>query len=225
MFRHIFLLSQWIGLHHDLNYLGFKNIGKILREYMRIVKLYGMGDRFYHTLEHIANTLKLVNGQWPQAKTARFASLIKLALFYHDCIYDVKSKTNEEDSADEFMLYAKEMNFPSWLTDQVQELIILTKSHKLSESAPLMHKVMNDADMSIFIAPLDVYRRYAANIAREYKVFGRDAYLQGRLAFLSSVDPDTIFHTNELKRFVELVKSNIRYERTILLSNPDSLLD
>ena len=64
---------------------------------------YSEEHRFYHTLRHIASLLTM-SAEAMKCDPPKLSSpdTVDWAILYHDVVYDAKSKTNEEDSADLF---------------------------------------------------------------------------------------------------------------------------
>jgi predicted metal-dependent HD superfamily phosphohydrolase len=211
----IFLAKEWFLAHRALG------LWPDWREFKRIRTIYKGPDRHYHTWQHIYETCLFVRRHYG------FQPLVILALIYHDVIYNVKSKLNEEESAIVWETYAMTRSLhrhKSLKVKEVAELIRMTAKHKVEENATLSFRIMSDADMSIFLCPDEHYLEYARNIWREYHSFGRDAYLTGRLHFLSTVDPDTMFYTHQAKALVHHARANLDLERTILETDPERIL-
>lgn len=192
-----------------------------LHELYRVLVAYSEDHRFYHTLTHIRAAIKFVNDNYPEVHVYE-RSLVIMALIYHDIVYDPMSSTNEEDSAKWWTLYGLgRINNDALKT--ITRLIIMTKSHKLDQSADELEKMMNDADMSILASEEDVYMEYAQNIWREYRVVGRETYLTNRIKFLSSVDVDSLFHTEAVSEIMNPA-INLARELELLRERPDDIL-
>ncbi|KAG9017683.1 hypothetical protein FRB90_000273 [Tulasnella sp. 427] len=78
----------------------------------RIVVSYTEGHRWYHTLEHL-------EAMWTNMETGRQGFdwwtsdqeiVLRLAILFHDIIYDPRGKANEEKSNDLFQDFAREVN-------------------------------------------------------------------------------------------------------------------
>lgn len=216
MIKHdFFLAKEWLLAHRALG------LWPDWREFRLLRSIYQGPNRHYHTWQHIYETCLFVR------KHYGFQPLVVLALFYHDVVYDVTSKNNEEESAIVWETYAalRGLNrHTSLKVKQVAEMIRMTAKHSVDPNSPLVFHIMSDADMSIFLCPDAHYLLYAQNIWREYQSFGRDAYLAGRLHFLSTVDPETMFYTHQAKRLVHHARANLDLERTILQDDPDRIL-
>jgi predicted metal-dependent HD superfamily phosphohydrolase len=142
-----------------------------------LVARYGEPHRHYHSLEHIAEVLKLLG------KLARGLDgpAIWWAAWYHDAVYDPKRSDNERASADYAETCLKSIGL-SELTATVTELILAT-AHA-SPPATIEANVLVDADLAILGSSERRYDRYAAAIRQEYAHVHEDAYKQGRIAVL-----------------------------------------
>eukprot|EP01032_Pedospumella_encystans_P019931 gene19931-22656_t len=150
---------------------------------------YGEGQRHYHNMHHIRALLR---------HSATYADLIAdkeavdLAIYFHDVVYDPKSKTNEEDSADLFVhLCSPYIN--STLCEKVRQYIIETKKHDVSLSDDNDLKLFIDMDMSILGVHPAQYAIYAQQIRQEYEFVPEADYCRGRAAVLESfLQPSTV---------------------------------
>lgn len=210
-----FLAKEWYLAHKSL---GIKTDWK---EFRTVRKIYQSPQRHYHTWQHIYETCLFTRCHYG------FQPLVIFALFYHDVIYNVNSKTNEDDSAIVWETYAHLRSLhrhSSLKVKAVSEMIRMTAKHRPEPGSPLTYLMMCDADMSIFLCPDEHYLEYARNIWREYKGKGREAYIAGRLQFLSTVDPEDLYFTHQARKLVHHAKANIDLERTILENDPDRIL-
>jgi pantothenate kinase type III len=155
--------------------------------------LYSERGRYYHNLKHIAKTLALLD-----CFSGGSASvLLRLAAFYHDAIYDVQAKDNEERSA----VMAKEdllaLGLPERLADDVAALIRATKGHRpVSGRLAKDSRLFLDADLAILASSASEYGRYAADIALEYDWMDPEAYRKGRAHVLKKfLDRKQLFYT------------------------------
>jgi len=194
------------------------------REYLAIRAAYqgSPAGRHYHTWQHILETIQFVFRHYG------YQPLVIFALFYHDVVYEVGRKDNEEASAARWVEYARRRDIHRHALlkqNTVTDLIMTTKYHKVAPRQALIFSIINDADMSIFLAPTCKYLEYARDVWREFQSYGREGYLKGRLDFLEKLDPETMFSTHQAKALSEVVRGNIEMEREILLTNPDRLLN
>lgn len=218
------LFWHWFEIHRDLDYWQWSRREMIWKNFQSICDKYSEPHRHYHTMVHLLKTLEFVDKHARNNEASRYKAIVKLALFYHDIVYDVQRKDNEDLSQIVFGYYSIAMNFPKWLDEQVRELILLTKSHKLPPGAPVSHQLMNDADMSIFLADSETYLEYAQNIWREYSWVGKEVFVENRLKFLDSVDASTMFYLSRSQSVIARADANIELERLTLLYKPERIL-
>jgi predicted metal-dependent HD superfamily phosphohydrolase len=175
-------------------------------------------QRHYHTWSHIRATLRYVDANYD---VAWWSDLARLALFFHDSVYDIGSRTNEARSADLWNQYAHHIPFGVEQgyarMDMVARAILDTAHHRLSEEASPVSKVVNDADMSIMIASSKIYQRYARNIASEYGGIKDPRYIEGRLNFLGSLDTNQLFYGDLARAKATQAIHNIAMEKAMLL--------
>lgn len=146
-------------------------------EWTFLLASYTEPARFYHNLAHIRDCLGHLDMHRPLAANP---DAIEMAIWFHDVIYDPRSKGNEEDSARRAWEFLG--NHP--LRDEVLALIIATKH---SGNPPLSPEksLMRDIDLSILGADAPAYDAYASAIRHEYQHVPDDAYTAGRSAVLS----------------------------------------
>lgn len=86
----LFLFKEWVSIHLAVG------VRPSLKEFFRLRTAYSEPGRFYHTFQHIAECIRFVNRHYGNGEDA---VLVKFALFYHDVVYYVMRKDNEEMSA------------------------------------------------------------------------------------------------------------------------------
>jgi predicted metal-dependent HD superfamily phosphohydrolase len=175
-----------------------------------IADQYNAARRYYHTLEHIANMLNLVQEFSDSLKNP---VAVELAVWLHDVIYDSRAKDNEERSADFARELLTRLEAPIPLITETERLILLTKTHRTTPE-DTDGLVLLDADLSILGAPAAEYERYAANIRQEYSHVPEELYRAGRLKVLHSfVERAHLFLTPALQaRFEGQAKANLQLE-------------
>jgi predicted metal-dependent HD superfamily phosphohydrolase len=221
-FWYIFFLAlEWRRVHRDLPKGPYATRGLRWDEFQRIVRAYSEKWRHYHVLRHIYLTVKMARECYKEEVNPARMSQVVMALIYHDVVYVIGSKTNEEDSAAQWRRYA-DGRFAPDIIEFVNKLIIMTKSHKLDANASLLEKIMNDCDMGILSADEDEYLKYAQNIWREYRAAGPEAYRAGRLAFLKSLNVHEMFHTNVPETYI--AELNVSDEIELLEYHPERIM-
>ena len=120
-------------------------IDQITEEIIRIVSL-NMANLPYHNSEHALNVYRATQMYAIKVNlsiTERF--LLGIAALFHDYIYVIDAKDNEENSAFQAGIFMKEKNFPKQHIEIVKSLILATKYPPHPESE--MEKLMCDSDL------------------------------------------------------------------------------
>ncbi len=145
-------------------------------------------QRHYHTLNHIHAMLQCLDQFRSSVKDE---TTMKLAIFFHDWIYDPRSMVNEIDSIKYFKDFANDICLPDSLSRRVSAYIKRTITHTL----PTSHvQEADDSDLSLFLdfdlevlSRSDVdYAHYADQIRLEYGHLEPVYYCAGRLELLRS---------------------------------------
>lgn len=139
----------------------------------------GLEGNAYHNVNHIKHCLK----EFEEVKDKlKDPEAVRLALIYHDAVYDPKLVYNEEKSGDKFM-----HDFPNhYKSLKVTKLIMVTKDHIFpKEYEPDWdYGYMIDIDCAILGAEPDVYDAYREAIAKEYDHVKADEFIDGRSKFI-----------------------------------------
>lgn len=101
------------------------------------------GDRYYHTIAHINNIFSYVT-----SANIVLSERDALAVLFHDAVYTMGSKTNEQDSAD--LMLAMLRGHPqvdAELIRQAREIILTTANHLSHTQSPEAHLVL-DLDLT-----------------------------------------------------------------------------
>jgi len=167
--------------------------------YDDLIKAYSEKHRAYHTLDHIEACFKHLDAT---ATQANHAHEIKLALWFHDVIYQPFSATNEEDSADYAKAFLSENNVAPEISGRIYDLIILTKDHAAPQTQDA--KLMLDIDLSILGVQPDVYAQFETDVRTEYKRVPRFIFKKKRKEILRSfLKRPHIYHTQYFSRKLE----------------------
>lgn len=148
--------------------------------------------RYYHDMGHIKEMLAYVDPYLDQLSVNERKAL-QLAILWHDDVYDPKSKTNEDDSYNNFITYFQEMDdkyihLPMWqeIIPMVQEMIYATKEHNYTEDLPFYTKLIIKADLNRFNGEFKDFWRNTIMLFKEYAPVDWDLFKNGRIAFLKS---------------------------------------
>jgi predicted metal-dependent HD superfamily phosphohydrolase len=167
---------------------------------------YSDPHRHYHTLVHIGEMLALL----PHADETLLA-----AVWFHDAVYG--GEGNEERSAELAHRALTELGFPAAIIEDVQILILATRTHDPSTLPPRHHPLL-DADLAILGSTPDRYREYAGQVRKEYSFVPDPLFRQGRAAVLRKfLERPSIFATEEFRARLEArARENLAREITEL---------
>lgn len=166
--------------------------------------LYRAEDRHYHNLAHIEAMLGLAGDYRallgdPEAVDA--------AIWFHDAIYDSKTKDNEARSA---ALAEKRLagRTDAGRLDRIGAMILATATHQLprfdDDAATRDASLFLDMDLSILGAEPDAFDAYEHAVRREYDWVEEPMWRAGRGAVLKDFLARTrIFHTEEFRQRFE----------------------
>lgn len=172
-------------------------------------ELYSTPPRAYHSLTHVGDCLRTLEGVRGLADDADIA---EWALWLHDCVYDATRKDNELQSAEVSTAMLGRLGAPSAVATAAAAMIMGTRhtGEPLTGDAALVA----DIDMSVLASDAEAYRRYAAAVRAEYSFVPESEFRKGRAAFLESLlGRVAIYHRAELRqRFEAAARRNIAAE-------------
>lgn len=160
----------------------------------RLSAAYSEPHRHYHTLEHLGDLFRV---------TARLGGspAVELAVWFHDAVYDPRGADNEARSAVLVGEWLSPLGLPPTVIDRVAELVLST-AHLSANTTPTDTDalVLRDADLAILGAAELRYRRYSADIRREYAHVSDAEYRRGRAAVLAAfLAQPAIYHHPRLR--------------------------
>ena len=172
-------------------------------------KQYSQKKRYYHTLAHIENLLRIGHEHRPMVQDWE---TFVFAIFYHDAVYDVLRSDNEEKSASLAEKRLAQIHFPPHRIADCKALILATKNH--APSANTDANLLLDADLSVLGADWETYSAYAAQVRREYSIYPDLVYRPGRRKVLTKfLERDFIFKTPDFRSRLEVqARENIQHE-------------
>ena len=178
--------QRWTALWQRLGAQGDANA-----VYDNLIARYSEPHRAYHTLEHIGHCLD----EFEQVRhLATNPDAVELALWYHDAIYDTKTKDSEERSAALAVEEARNASLPDSFGQSVANLIMATK-HTTAPTDPDV-QLLVDIDLSILGQSEDKFDEYERQVRKEYEWVAEDAFVAGRSSILKSfLDRTTIYST------------------------------
>ena len=174
--------------------------------WQQLASRYSEPHRHYHTLDHVAACLNWLD---QYRHLAEDPLSIELALWAHDVIYDPRASDNEARSADWFTQHFAGSTLTDAQRDRVHTLILATIHPHPPTDADMA--LLQDIDLSILGADIELYDRYEGWIRQEYAFVPEAAFRKGRSAVLRSfLEQDMIYHTAALSERLEAsVRNNL----------------
>ncbi|MFI0411157.1 HD domain-containing protein [Actinomadura sp. 3N508] len=175
---------------------------------------YGEPHRRYHTREHLAAVLDLVDELAPHAAAP---GTVRLAAWFHDAVYDPERADNEERSARLAARMLADTDLPAPDVEQVVRLVKLTATHAPADDDP-DGQVLCDADLAILGSDPAQYAAYAAAVREEYAFVPEEFFRAGRAELLHGLLAlPRLFHTPTAReRYERRARNNIRTELMLL---------
>jgi len=146
-----------------------------------LIARYSEPHRRYHTVTHIEDCLAQVAASTDMDVNQR--TLMDVAIWFHDAIYDATRSDNEAESAKLAADRLAAEGAPQAFIDEVVRLILLTAGHSVQADDVLGARLVS-IDLSILGAEPDRYDAYAAAIREEYAHVPEPLYRAGRAAIL-----------------------------------------
>ena len=146
-----------------------------------LIARYSEPHRRYHTVTHIEDCLAQVAASTDMDENQR--TLMEVAIWFHDAIYDATRSDNEAESAKLAADRLAAEGAAQAFIDEVVRLILLTAGHSVQADDVLGARLVS-IDLSILGAEPDRYDAYAAAIREEYAHVPEPLYRAGRAAIL-----------------------------------------
>lgn len=204
-------------INHLLAIASDIKIEKCLALWQDVFSHYDEPVRAYHNLTH----LKQLFTQFEQIKSKlKQSSIVALALFYHDIIYDPTQQDNELKSAEYFVAHLTKY-LTSEQCQRIYALIMMTANHQLDNAIDSSFDndaaYLLDMDLSILGADWMSYQHYAQAVRQEYIHIALDDYRSGRSAVLQELlAHDRLYLTDDYYECLEQ-KARENIEREIKL--------
>lgn len=179
-------------------------------EFERLQGFYEESHRVYHTWKHIEEGWKELD-KVKHLFVNHVEAEAEIAWFYHDCVYVLGNKCNEEKSANIAQEVCERLKL-----DQDQSGIIDTsfidkvKSFIIESINPNTEdlKIFHDIDFSIFAKGRTKYLEYVQKIRQEYKDFP----LIERFNFLKNLKENGVFLSEHFRKYEKNALWNITLE-------------
>jgi predicted metal-dependent HD superfamily phosphohydrolase len=197
------LLERWLALAGPAG----RRYGK------KLIGCYHEPHRRYHTTEHLAYVLDVVDLLEAEADRP---DAVRYAAWFHDAVYEIaidSHLTNEERSARLAEGVLRRMKQPPGLIAEVGRLVRVTADHQI-ESKDRDAAVLCDADLAILGSDPDDYRLYTALVREEYRHIRDAQFRPGRVKILRELLGRSAIYRTERARelFEEAARRNVTAE-------------
>jgi predicted metal-dependent HD superfamily phosphohydrolase len=174
--------------------------------YQLLINAYNEEQRVYHTQQHIEHCLTLFDEIKNQLNNA---DSVELAIWFHDVIYQINAKDNEELSAELFMSMSQEVLQPA-IRHQVYQHIIATL-HNGSEMLEHDTRYMVDIDLSSFGLPWDKFIQNSREVREEMSHIPDEEFYPKQCAFQQSLLKHGRFYQTDyfFKHYEQTALNNI----------------
>jgi predicted metal-dependent HD superfamily phosphohydrolase len=173
-------------------------------------------SRYYHDLNHIEHLLNYMNDFYLCLEDKL---ILELAIWFHDSIYNSKSKDNEINSV--FYLINFLNNVPNFnllnfkFSVPVFKMILCTRHNNTSTTR--LEKIMCDIDLRDGFNE-GHYMDNSINIKKEFSHLSDEEWIEGRINFLNDfLKRKRIYQTDEYyNKYEEQAKLNLNKELNYL---------
>lgn len=196
----------WTRLNHPYT----ADTTLVQQTFADIQTAYQAPERHYHNLQHITQLLTL---QHSHAGQLTAPDVVQYAIFFHDIVYDVQRRDNEERSAVAAVEYLRQTNFPPEKITAVDTFIRATQTHINTQNDRDLDYFL-DFDLQILGAAPDNYQAYTQQIRREYSIYPDTLYHPGRKKVLQHfLEMPAIYRTPDFQQQYETqARQNIQAE-------------
>ena len=152
-----------------------ESIPLVEKLYTELVKHYSEKGRFYHNLDHLNFLLQQI---LPLADLIKDLDMVLFAVYYHDVVYSVLRKDNEEKST---LFAEKRLNTLNVKTNRIERCnkhILATKAHQVSDDSDT--NFFTDADLAVLGQDWSAYKIYIEGVRKEYWIYPDIIYKPGR---------------------------------------------
>lgn len=173
---------------------------------------YAENHRAYHNFSHLEELFIYFDTYIDKLKNP---DVVAFSIFYHDVVYNIWKKDNEEKSAAFAMQELENLNFPLTFLADIKAQIIATKTHHTIADDT---KWLIDFDIAILGQSEEIYSNYTKKIRAEYKLIPNILYKKGRKKVLQHfIDKPFIYATDTFKEsFEKQAKLNLSNELKLL---------
>ncbi|GAA0710374.1 hypothetical protein GCM10010199_06510 [Dactylosporangium roseum] len=183
-----------------------------------MIERYSEPHRRYHTLEHLAAMLRVVD---EHADLADDADAVRLAVWFHDAVYSPFATDNEEQSAQLARGRLGTLGVPAGRVEEVVRLVRLTAGHAVA-GGDRNGALLADADLAVLAVDAAAYERYTVAVRAEYAAVPDEVFRPGRAAILQKLlDLPALFRAVPARaEWTARAHENLRREIRTLLGAP-----
>ena len=146
-----------------------------------LLDAYQEPQRAYHSLQHLAECISLFE---EVRNLAKYPGEVAIALWFHDAIYNVKSKDNERQSCNWALRILRTCGANQPMLERVENLIMATK-HDVVPVQP-DEQLLVDIDLAILGAAPQRFAEYDQQVRIEYSWVPSIVYKIKRHSILTS---------------------------------------
>ncbi len=189
--------------------------------YNHLASRYNEPHRFYHTAAHIDQCLGHLDNA---CAISGGCDLAELAIWFHDAIYDVEARDNEQKSAAWFAECAKN-SLPDQMIEQVSQCVLST-AHQTPPVDNLC-KLVVDVDLCGLGQDWSGFVRDGDNIRMENSGMRTDDYVKSQIVFMEKLlGRERIYATEYFNSCFEVsARSNISRQLAIHYQHIDQYVD
>jgi predicted metal-dependent HD superfamily phosphohydrolase len=171
---------------------------------------YDEKHRFYHNSRHIENMLRKAD---ELSAFIHELKAVKVAIWFHDVVYEPFAKNNEEKSAEFAARCLEKISAEGVFIETVCNLIKATAKHEPVLGTDF-EKFFLDIDLAVLASPPDIYDRYSKNVRREYGSVPDFVYYPARKKIMQNfLKRESIYFTNYFRENSEAsARRNIERE-------------
>ncbi len=180
---------------------GFSKNETLRQElFQQLVSRHTSPNRFYHTLQQVANVFLLCEANMAKIENPM---AVGLAILYHRVVYDTFKDDNAQASAQLAEVHLQLLKIKSTITQKVTALVstgIDSNNGGLTDYENDV-KYFVDFDLAILGAPWNEYEKYSLLIRKEFRQYPDDLYKPGRKNALQKLhDKTNIYLTSHFQQ-------------------------
>jgi predicted metal-dependent HD superfamily phosphohydrolase len=179
--------------------------------WLELKKVYSTPSRHYHNLTHLEEMIVLFDSYHTELQ---FPNEVLYSIFYHDYVYKVTRKDNEQKSAEKAVSILPTKSKLD--KDMIFTMICATQLHQHNEVEDINWLI--DFDLKVLSKDWNEYQLYAKQIRNEYRIYPNFMYKPGRKKALEHfMTTEFVYQTDEFRRkFEKSARRNIQDEIELL---------